>query len=299
MDVQNSKTTVVFADICQSRKIFLDLGDIEGQKLVKQILDILVNKSMTHDGELIKTIGDEILCVFPHPDAATAAALEMHQALSQNIFSPALNNHPAIHVGLHAGPVIRKNGDIFGDTVNVAARLVSMAKAHQILTTEHTASILNQNHQSRLRHVDTVVLAGQNQMISIYEIIWEEQEMTVVVERPEGLSCQTGPSLQLMHHNITLNFDHTCQIVTIGRHESCDIHIDHKSVSRFHANIEKRKEKFVLVDQSTNGTHINFDNEEKQFIHRDEIFLQNSGYLGLGHDAEITSPDAVFFKVLI
>ena len=299
MDVQNSKTTVVFADICQSRKIFLELGDTKGQKLVEECLDILIHKSLTHDGELIKTIGDEILCVFPHPDAATAATLEMHQAISQNIFTPALKNHPAIHVGLHTGHVIRKHEDVFGDTVNVAARLVSMAKAHQILTTEHTASKLNQNHQTRLRYVDTVVLAGQNESFSIYEIIWEEQEMTVVFERPQGLSCKTGLCLQLIHHNKPLNFDHTCQIVTIGRHDSCDIHIDHKSASRFHANIERRKEKFVLVDHSTNGTYIFFDDEEKKFVHRDEIILQNSGYLGLGHDAERASPYAVFFKVLI
>jgi len=79
-----------------------------------------------HKGRVVKTIGDEIMAVLPTADAAARAARDLLMAV--DLAEPKAGIKPAMHVGLHAGEFLEKEGDVFGDAVNVAARLTKHAQ---------------------------------------------------------------------------------------------------------------------------------------------------------------------------
>jgi len=85
-----------------------------------------------HEGVLVRTIGDEIMCRFPHPDSAVEAACEINGAI--RIPFGAATIFLKVRTGLHNGDIIIDETDIYGDAVNVAARMASIAKAQQIIT---------------------------------------------------------------------------------------------------------------------------------------------------------------------
>src|SRR5205823_4973095 len=91
-------------------------------------------------GRVVKTIGDEVMAVFATADAGGSAAAEMQAAVSA---LPAVGDtRLGVKIGFHSGPVIQQNDDVFGDTVNMAARLVEQAVKGQIITSQETAQVL-------------------------------------------------------------------------------------------------------------------------------------------------------------
>ncbi|MGW8368914.1 MAG: FHA domain-containing protein, partial [Gammaproteobacteria bacterium] len=66
-------------------------------------------------------------------------------------------------------------------------------------------------------------------------------------------------------------------------------------ISRLHARIEQDRNKFVLIDQSTNGTFVHQAEGEDLFVRRDSMQLKGSGILGLGRATEHDSPLAIRF----
>jgi adenylate cyclase len=85
-----------------------------------------------HGGKPIKWLGDGVMFFFPEPGAGVAAALEMVDGLASARLPPA-------HVGLHAGPVLYQEGDYFGQTVNVAARVSDYARPGEVLVSQAVA----------------------------------------------------------------------------------------------------------------------------------------------------------------
>ncbi len=290
--------TVLFADICHSRQIYLILGDEQGHKLVTDCLALLTAAAHQHQGELIKTIGDEVLCLFPEPNAAVHAAMAMHRSLSTLSFVHSVLDRPGIHLGLHAGDVVRRENDIFGDAVNVAARLTSMAKSGQILTTEQTVRRLLPELQTKVRFTDKLRLKGQRVEYSVYELIWEERDLTVVCACPLGLGVPET-CLMVRYQDQCIKIDQSRQIVTLGRHCSNDIQVDDATASRIHARIEQRKGKFVLADQSTNGTYVSIQDGQHCLVHHDELILARNGFLGMGRQVRPDSEQAVFFSFAV
>ncbi len=68
----------------------------------------------------------------------------------------------------------------------------------------------------------------------------------------------------------------------MGRSKECDLPINEKLASRQHVRIELRRDKFFIIDQSTNGTHVKIDNGEEAFLRREEMPLSGSGQISLG-----------------
>ena len=117
---------VVFADISESTSLYQKLGDAAARNIVNACLTLITGVLARFDGRLVKTIGDEAMCVFPSADLALLAASDMQAQVS----ATRPGNYPvSIHIGLHYGPVLVEEGDVFGDTVNVAAYLTAVAPA--------------------------------------------------------------------------------------------------------------------------------------------------------------------------
>lgn len=115
--------TILFADICGSTRLFEQYGDMRARLIETRVLDTLTDETGAYGGAVIKTIGDELMCRFPDAEQAVRAACDMHRAIKSDPELVRLNL--AIKIGLHHGPVLVEKNDVFGDAVNVAARMVS------------------------------------------------------------------------------------------------------------------------------------------------------------------------------
>lgn len=149
MVAMRQNVAILFADISGSTALYDILGDEVALELVTRTLDILTQEMAAHHGTLIKTIGDEIMCSFPDAAAAINAACAMQLAVERQ--RPGGDQPVYVRIGLHYGEVIFDGGDAYGDTVNIAARVTSITRARQVMTTHALVEMLPRN--SRYKRV--------------------------------------------------------------------------------------------------------------------------------------------------
>jgi hypothetical protein len=192
--------------------------------------------------------------------------------------------------------VVKEEGDVFGDAVNIAARMVAMAKQRQILTTEETVKALSPDLRQSARCIDRTTIKGKSGEVDIYEIIWEQHDVTVMLDSSlEEMAIRSR--LELSFAGSTLDVDIDRPSVTLGRQPHNDIVVNDNRVSRSHARIEYRRGKFVLIDQSTNGTFVLIQGKKSIQVKRDETPLIGSGIIGLGREVTPDSAMAVHFSI--
>ena len=297
MGRENVTLAILFADIAKSTHLYETLGNKTAKSLIDACISLLAKITAQHSGTVIKTIGDEIMCTFPTADNAVEAAIEMNRDLERLTLEdmPGVTP-PNIYVGIQFGPIIREDNDVFGDAVNVAARMVSMAKQRQIVTTDDTVMALSVVHKSSTRVVDKTTVKGKSGEMNIYEVIWEKQDATVMVD--ESMDARKIESrMQLKFQGVTIEVDQNRPSVTLGRQPHNDVVVNDERVSRTHARIEYRRGKFILIDQSTNGTFALIQGKKTVTLRRDEATLLGNGIIGLGREVNDQSPVAIHYSI--
>jgi adenylate cyclase len=287
MPEEKDTTTILFADICGSTRLYERLGDATAQKIVSESLSLLSEVTSKHNGKVIKTIGDEVMCTFPNVSAGIDAACSMQEKIA--FMTIPGYGRIAIRIGLHFGTVIRQGNEIFGDAVNVAARIAALAKADEILTTQDTAESLNKGGAHPLRRIQRISLKGKDEAIDIYEVVWQDSSLTQMGQYfvPQG---EPSNRLELLTRGQAFTSDIVQKpMVTIGRSKKNDILAEDEFTSRLHARVECRQGKFFLCDQSTNGTYVTYKNGRVVHLHREEMLLPDEGCISLGRKL---SPDA-------
>lgn len=295
MAQENDMTTILFADICGSTRLYEKLGDATAQKIVSESLSILSGVTNKHDGKVMKTIGDEVMCTFPSVNAGMDAACDMQDKIAVKTVPG--YGRIAIRIGLHFGHVIKEGNEIFGDAVNVAARVAALAKADEILTTKDTADSLDPASAHPLRRIQRMSIKGKGEAIDIYEVVWQESSLTQIGQFfiPQGAPA-TRLSLLTQDNELTLDTVHK-PIVTIGRSKKSDIVAEDEFTSRLHARVECRQGKFFLCDQSTNGTYVTYKNGRVVHIHREEMLLPDEGSISLGRELPPDAKETIRFRL--
>lgn len=287
--------TILFADVRGSTRIIETVGDAEGLAFVAGILDELAEVTGRFRGRVVKTIGDEVMSSFEEPLDAIIAAAEMQRLVRQR--EPLGDIRPQIKVGIHGGPVILEDEDVHGDVVNVAARVVGMAKGEQILTTAETLAELGEA-QLPTRSLGFHELRGKDAPLELREVLWEENpDMLTTMpaaERPEleaQLEIRVGARVLQMSSP-------GGEARSIGRGEENDLVVADSSASRNHADIVPRGGRFYLRDHSTNGTYVRPRGGEEMFVHRDEILLGGRGSIRLGRSFAEPEGPALEYRVI-
>ncbi len=284
--------TILFADIANSTRLYDQLGDEQARSLIALCLDVLITQTKAKRGRVVKTIGDEVMSTFSIPDQAMSAAILMQEEVRSNETLAA--HYIQMRIGLHHGPVIEEKDDIFGDAVNIAARMVGQAKAGQIITNSLTLDLLDIRYQSKARLLEQTRVKGKKQPIGLYELSWgHPEELTMITTfsgKLTGNFRKQKAAMRLIFHNQQTVVNREHPVVTMGRDTTNTVVIKDPKVSRLHARIELRKDKFVLIDQSTNGTHLLRNDGQTALLRRDEIALPDEGVIGLGEKATQGSP---------
>lgn len=270
---------VLFADISGSTPLYEELGDGQALASIERCLRLLRDAAAEFGGRVVKTTGDGVMCAFDAAEAALHAARVMQVRVTEQaaLGGPKL----AIHVGCHFGPVIESAGDLYGDSVNAAVRVLALAKAGQVIVTQEVIARVGGNLLERVRMLDRVPVKGKREPLEIFELLWQDaEELTALATRLEE---EQGSRLKLVSEGRDLWFDGTAGALRLGREAGCEIVIVDPKVSRRHARIEKRRDKFVLVDHSSNGTYVVVAGEAEICLRREEVILRGSGHIGLGH----------------
>jgi hypothetical protein len=225
------------------------------------------------------------------------AAVEMHQSLGDMLFPERPDySSPNIYVGIQFGTVIKEDGDIFGDAVNMAARMVGLAKQRQIVTTEGTVKLLSAERQSAARCIDTTTVKGKSGEIRIYEVIWEDHDLTVMATTSAEIPTLKS-RLELTYQGQSIVLNEKRPSATLGRQQHNDVVVSGSHVSRSHARIEYSRGKFTLIDQSSNGTLVRIQDQKTILLRREAIHLQGNGVIGLGRKVTPESETAIHFAV--
>lgn len=273
--------TTLFADVAGSTRLYEKLGDAQALRAIEECLKPLRAVTEELGGRVVKTIGDELMAVFPDADSAYVAATEMQWRVSE--LEPVDGDRLCVRIGFHYGPAVEQEGDVFGDSVNVAARLVALAKAEQVVTSAQTLELVSGELASSARHIGPVFVRGKSESLDLYEVIWcDSNDMTIAMSM--DFAPRAAPRrLRLVHRGIEVTAGPECPTVSIGRDEGNAVVVDDGKASRQHARIEWRGDKFVLVDQSTNGTYIRNEAGVEVCLRREEGILDGTGTLSLGH----------------
>jgi adenylate cyclase len=282
MSKQNIECAILFADVAGSTKLYETMGDAAAQAIIAQALSVLTRITDTFRGTVIKTIGDEIMCRFSTVDDALQAASVMQDQIKS---APVQGVPLAIRIGLHYGPVIldTTNGDVHGDGVNIAARMAGIAKAHQVITTGETVDRSSPEIGARTRAYDRATVKGKAKAIDVYEVLWGQEEDVTRL----GLDSFTqigdaARQLQLRYQNRELLLQPEQANKVIGRGQQCDLPVEADLASRAHCRLEYSRGKFMLVDQSTNGTFVQTQDGKEVYLRREGLPLWGKGVISLG-----------------
>ena len=270
--------TILFADIAGSTGLYERLGDSVAHTRVQDALSRVRSIVEQAGGAVIKAIGDELMCCFDAAPGALRAACDI-QTIFQTLPGPA--PRLSFRIGFHCGEAIRSDNDLFGDAVNIAARLVAMAKAGQILTSRETLALCPDLTGNSVRELGSVSVKGKRQPVQCVEVIWRDEKLlTVSLGRQEPEAPRER--LQLSFGAASVTVDAELPSVSIGRNPDNDIVVNSLMVSGTHAVIERRRDKFVLKDQSTNGCMVFVADRPPLRVHREEMALFGEGTIVVG-----------------
>ncbi len=275
----DTNRAILFADVRDSTGITERLGNVESRQLIGALMTDLGVITGAHNGSVIKTIGDEIMSAFGTPLAAASAAIEMQRDLFAR--PPLEGMRPRVGIGLNAGPVLIEGGDVFGDVVNVASRLVAKAMAGQILTTGATLDGLEEAGIFS-RSLGEHLMRGRGEHVHLCEILWRGETAQLTTLAPKIAEVPYG-SLELRFADqVVTTTSEEVEPVTLGRGPENSLVVPGTSASREHAKITTRSGRFYLVDHSTNGTYVRQAGDDEIAVHRDEVLLTGSGFIRLG-----------------
>jgi adenylate cyclase len=118
-----------FLDITGYTRLTEERGDEAAADLAARLAGLVRRSSLEHGGTPVKWLGDGVMFYFRAPGDAVLAAVEMVEVVGSHGLPPA-------HVGIHAGPVVFQDGDYFGRTVNLAARIADYARPGEVLVSQ-------------------------------------------------------------------------------------------------------------------------------------------------------------------
>jgi adenylate cyclase len=273
------ETAVIFAELIGTAELYARAGDAAAQELIARCFEQLERIAQAHKARVVKRIGGRLMLLAESADAAARAAVAM-QAVALD-FPEGATGKLGLGVGFRYGPVIQQDTDVFGDTVNTAARLVEQAARGQILLAADTANGVGSLYRRSIRRLYSVQLKGLQEELALCEIVWRADEPATFYPM-DAISEPTRAKLKLKYRGTKLVLRRILEALTIGRDPGCGLVIDDEHASRHHCTIARRHDHFVLADKSTNGTFVTVEGEPEVMLQRDEFTLRKHGWIAFG-----------------
>ena len=293
--------TVLFADLRGSTSMYETLGNTDATAVVTQSVALLARIVANHHGIVVKTLGDGLMAMFTAPAPAIAAADEMHESM-ERIGAPGRARAVPLmlQVGLACGEVIEMSGDVFGDAVTVAARLIDHAGDNETLITSNVLDGLGDVEGSRFRSLDRMQLRGRVEPVHVYLLEGERQPGDTAATAFGDVAPATEPEgIRLVWLDVNRVYTGSSLPLILGRSPQATYCISDTRVSRSHARIDWHGGTFQLTDLSYNGTYVRFDHDPEVIsLRRGSCTLHGSGIIGLGAPPLEADGPTVRFEVM-
>ena len=146
-----------------------------------------------------------------------------------------------------------------------------------------------------MRQIDIATLKGRSSEVALFEVLWQTEDVTSMVpaiaasrdERQQGAAPAAAlPGPGSARRGGRAN-------ITMGRAEENDLVVKGNLISRLHARVEFNRNKFMLIDQSTNGTFVLGKDGEEAFVRRDSMQIRGEGLIGLGKAPDSNSSQVI------
>lgn len=293
--------TILFADLRGSTSLYETMGNAEATAVVTQSVALLARIVEAMGGTVVKTLGDGLMAMFDAPPPAVESADEMHESM-ERIGGPgsSLPQPLKVQVALACGEVVEMSGDVFGDAVNVAARLLDHAGDNETLLTAHVLAGLPPAQRDRFRSLERMQLRGRVEPVHVYLLEAQRNAGDTAATAFGDMAPAPEPEgIRLVWSHLNRVYSGTSLPVVLGRSPQVTYCIDDTRVSRSHARIDWHGGTFQLTDLSYNGTYVRFDHDPEVIsLRRGTCTLHGSGYIGLGTPPTEVDGPCVRFEVM-
>lgn len=299
-----STKAVLFADLRGSTALYEELGNANATLLVTRSVAALADTVTPSGGRLIKTLGDGLMALFDQPAGAVQASADMHACIERTT-APARRSRSIqpsralkLQVSIALGEVAEVQADVYGDAVNVAARLLDHAGDGETLVTEALHEALGARLRGRFRSLDWVHLRGRVEPVRVFVQGGRRGDAGEVTQF-ESPGPHAEPGALRLHWQGKSKLLSTGQLpAVIGRSSQSVVLIDDPRVSRLHARLDWHGSSFHLTDLSSNGTTLKLEGHAALNLRRTACILHGRGEIGLSGPPGAPSVATLGFEVL-
>lgn len=288
-----AQAAVLFADISGSTRLYEVAGDTLAAAAISERTSLLKRRTQIAGGRVMRTVGDEILALFPSADAAARAAMEIQTAFSE--LGPVAGIRIGVRIGFNFGQVMERDGELYGDAVNIAARLASLAEKDQIITSSDTLEALSPVLKSACRRLYAVPVKGKEHEVELCQVIWQQSEDSTFLVSARDAPAPRNAMLRLRYRATEIILDTSRTSLALGRDKSAELVIEDAKASRSHCQIERRMHRFVLADHSANGTYVTVEGDQEVVLRREKFTLRGHGWIAFGQPRVDTAELVEFF----
>ncbi len=190
--------TVLFTDVVGSTSFFERNGDTAGLVMIHRHDELAARAIQQYEGTVVKTIGDSAMAEFPNPGAAVRAAVEIErQFLKLNLTLPE-DQRAEVRIGVHTGVGFRRGNDLFGDVVNVTARIVKRTAPAQILISRPMYEAISKESDLHCRWLSKLTIDGRTEQEDIFEVVWTDAEAYRQVRERLAASSHIPPRYEVL-----------------------------------------------------------------------------------------------------
>lgn len=265
---------ILLTDITGSTSLYEQVGQREALQHISQVLLRMREIIEENNGHCVKTQGDDTLSFFARPDHGFHAA----HVMLEEPWPFGLS----VHAGLFHGDVMQMDNDIYGDAVNMAARLTSLAKSGELLVGDVAFDGLSPDNGEKLQSIGKIKLKGKSEATRVYSYMAGLLSgRTVFAGKGGALSGRRTESAEFKFSDQVWRITEG-QALSIGRSEDCDICLPEPWISRNHGKLELRGSQLEYTDHSSTGSSVAPQDGPEFAVHRRGTLLNGEGVLYFG-----------------
>lgn len=289
------RLAVLCVNVADGTKRVQSLGDPEARYVIERCAKRIRRAVENHGGRLVDYQGSKLMAFFNDGAIAFKSAIEIQQRVSD---LPPHSGFPlAVGVGLCAGHQAREGRYFPAEGNNPAANLSAAAQPGRILlSVPRRARLFPWLELAGDRVPDVVLNCGQRRL-GVFQVPTQEPEQMALSLALADAGDGAG-RLSLRFRGAEMVLDENQPITRIGRLPDSDIVVRAARCSRQHGRIERRLDRFVFIDQSTNGSFVTFDKQAEVFVHRKELLLFGRGQISCGSPASRMGAEVLRFQTL-
>lgn len=292
-----ARHSVLVVDVVGSTRLYDDLGDATAKAIITDCLDVLAAIVAEHDGRVVASIGDELVCVFPDAVKASVSASEMHGCVEKRSLQAGAR-HPALQlrIGIHSGDIIAEPFDAVSEVAAITRRTAGLAKAEQTLITGTVLAELPGIYRAMTRFVDREAWRGaETTWLELHELIWAVEGLTVS-EPGAQIPVSTTLRVRLRLGEREWICDERRPFIAAGRVDNNDIIVDSDLASRQHFTLKFRDGRCTLTDMSTNATWVVDSDGNREQVWKAPFVLRGEGTIHCGEPGEGNQDFAILYR---